>query len=60
MLRWSLIGHITKDGDIAGPKTLEHLVDCVLNFEGEQVSNFRILRSSKNRFGSTDEIGILR
>jgi len=53
-----LIGHITKDGDIAGPKTLEHLVDCVLNFEGEQISNFRILRSSKNRFGSTDEIGI--
>ena len=53
-----LIGHITKDGDIAGPKTLEHLVDCVLNFEGEQVSNFRILRASKNRFGSTDEIGI--
>lgn len=53
-----LIGHITKDGDIAGPKTLEHMVDCVLNFEGEQVSNFRILRAAKNRFGSTDEIGI--
>ncbi|OGK62161.1 DNA repair protein RadA [Candidatus Roizmanbacteria bacterium RIFOXYB2_FULL_38_10] len=53
-----LIGHITKEGDVAGPKTLEHLVDCVLNFEGEQVSSFRILRASKNRFGSTDEIGI--
>lgn len=53
-----LIGHITKEGDIAGPKTLEHLVDCVLSFEGERVSNFRILRATKNRFGSTDEIGI--
>ncbi len=53
-----LIGHITKEGDIAGPKTLEHLVDCVLSFEGERVSNFRVLRATKNRFGSTDEIGI--
>ncbi len=53
-----LIGHITKDGDAAGPKTLEHLVDCVISFEGERVSNFRILRASKNRFGTTDEIGI--
>lgn len=53
-----LIGHITKGGDIAGPKTLEHLVDCVLYFEGEQVSNFRILRSQKNRFGDTAEVGI--
>jgi len=53
-----IVGHITKEGDIAGPKTLEHLVDCVLSFEGERVSNFRILRASKNRFGSTDEIGI--
>lgn len=53
-----LIGHITKEGDIAGPKTLEHLVDCVLSFEGERISNFRILRATKNRFGSTDEIGI--
>ena len=53
-----LVGHITKVGDVAGPKTLEHLVDCVLNFEGEQVSNFRILRAAKNRFGATDEIGI--
>ena len=53
-----LIGHITKGGEIAGPKSLEHLVDCVLNFEGEKVSNFRLLRSTKNRFGATDEIGI--
>lgn len=53
-----LIGHITKEGDIAGPKTLEHMVDCVLNFEGEKVSNFRVLRSMKNRYGSIDEIGI--
>lgn len=53
-----LIGHITKVGDIAGPKTLEHFVDCVLELEGEKISNFRLLRASKNRFGSTDEIGI--
>lgn len=53
-----IIGHITKVGEIAGPKTLEHLVDCVLGFEGEKVSNFRILRAAKNRFGTTDEIGI--
>ncbi len=53
-----LIGHITKEGEIAGPKTLEHFVDCVLNFEGERLSNFRLLRASKNRFGPTDEIGI--
>lgn len=53
-----LIGHITKEGEIAGPKTLEHFVDCVLELEGEKISNFRLLRASKNRFGSTDEIGI--
>ena len=53
-----LIGHINKVGDVAGPKTLEHFVDCVLDLEGEKVSNFRLLRASKNRFGSTDEIGI--
>ena len=53
-----MIGHITKEGDVAGPKTLEHFVDCVLELEGEKISNFRLLRSSKNRFGSTDEIGI--
>lgn len=53
-----VIGHITKEGEIAGPKTLEHLVDCVLSLEGERFSNFRILRSLKNRFGPTDEVGI--
>lgn len=53
-----LIGHVTKDGDIAGPKIVEHMVDTVLTFEGEKVSHFRILRATKNRFGSTDEIGI--
>lgn len=53
-----IVGHITKGGEIAGPKSLEHMVDCVLGFEGEKVSNFRILRASKNRFGPTDEIGI--
>jgi len=55
-----LIGHITKDGDIAGPKTLEHAVDCVLNFEGEKISQYRILRTTKNRFGGVDEIGIFQ
>lgn len=53
-----LIGHITKDGSIAGPKVLEHMVDVVLQFEGDRNHLFRILRSSKNRFGSTAEIGI--
>ncbi len=53
-----IVGHITKDGDIAGPKTLEHLVDCVLYLEGEPQSSFRILRAHKNRFGATDEVGI--
>ncbi len=53
-----LIGHVNKDGAIAGPKVLEHMVDCVLYFEGEQNQNYRILRAAKNRFGSTNEIGI--
>lgn len=53
-----LIGHITKDGDISGPKTLEHLVDVVLFMEGDAYETFRILRTNKNRFGATDEIGI--
>ena len=53
-----LIGHITKDGNIAGPKILEHMVDTVLNFEGDRHYGFRILRSVKNRFGSTSELGI--
>jgi len=55
-----LIGHITKEGSIAGPKILEHLVDVVLYFEGDRFSNLRILRSIKNRFGSTEEIGVFR
>ena len=53
-----IVGHVTKEGTIAGPKTLEHLVDVVLNLEGEPSNNFRILRTSKNRFGPTDEVGI--
>lgn len=53
-----IIGHITKEGDIAGPKTLEHFVDAVLQFEGEKISNYRLIRALKNRFGGTDEIGI--
>jgi len=53
-----LIGHITKDGQIAGPKVLEHMVDCVLQFEGDRNHVYRLVRSSKNRFGSTSEIGI--
>ena len=53
-----LIGHITKEGSIAGPKVLEHIVDCVLQFEGDRQHMYRILRGIKNRFGSTSEIGI--
>lgn len=53
-----LIGHITKDGTIAGPKVLEHMVDCVLQFEGDMNHVYRILRATKNRFGSTSEVGI--
>jgi len=53
-----LVGHVTKDGSIAGPRTLEHLVDAVLNIEGERFAALRLLRASKNRFGSTDEIGV--
>jgi DNA repair protein RadA/Sms len=53
-----LVGHVTKDGQIAGPKAVEHLVDAVLYFEGERAHQFRILRSVKNRFGATDEIGV--
>lgn len=53
-----LIGHITKDGNIAGPKILEHMVDTVLQFEGDRNHVFRILRANKNRFGSTHELGI--
>lgn len=53
-----LVGHVTKDGSIAGPRVLEHMVDCVLYFEGEGHLTYRILRSVKNRFGSTNEIGV--
>ena len=53
-----LVGHVTKEGSIAGPKILEHMVDCVLYFEGEQHRSYRIIRSVKNRFGSTNEIGV--
>ena len=53
-----LIGHITKEGSIAGPKLLEHIVDAVLQFEGDRHYTYRILRTLKNRFGSTDELGI--
>lgn len=53
-----VVGHINKEGNIAGPKVLEHMVDCVLYFEGERSTSFRILRAGKNRFGSTNEIGV--
>src|SRR5690606_16094917 len=53
-----LIGHITKDGTIAGPKVLEHMVDTVLQFEGDRHLSYRILRATKNRFGSSNELGI--
>ena len=53
-----VVGHINKEGSIAGPKVLEHMVDCELFFEGEHASSYRILRAAKNRFGSTNEIGV--
>lgn len=53
-----LVGHVTKDGSIAGPKTLEHLVDAVLTLEGERYAAIRLLRATKNRFGSTEEVGV--
>ena len=53
-----IVGHVNKEGSIAGPKVLEHMVDCVLYFEGERNTSFRILRAAKNRFGSTNEIGV--
>lgn len=52
-----LVGHVTKDGNVAGPRVLEHLVDVVLNFEGDRQSSLRMLRGMKNRFGATDEVG---
>lgn len=53
-----VVGHVNKEGAIAGPKVLEHMVDCVLYFEGDRSTSYRILRSAKNRFGSTNEIGV--
>jgi DNA repair protein RadA/Sms len=55
-----LVGHVTKAGYLAGPRVLEHVVDCVLYFEGERYHSFRILRAIKNRFGSTNEIGVFQ
>ncbi len=55
-----VVGHVTKGGGIAGPKTLEHIVDTVLYFEGEGSLDHRVLRATKNRFGSVDEIGVFR
>src|SRR5262249_56170927 len=54
----ALVGHVTKDGQIAGPKVIEHMVDTVLYFEGLSGHQFRVLRAVKNRFGPTDEIGV--
>jgi DNA repair protein RadA/Sms len=53
-----LVGHVTKDGAVAGPRVLEHLVDCVLQFEGDRYREHRVLRAAKNRFGSTNELGV--
>src|SRR5207237_9722374 len=53
-----LVGHVTKDGAIAGPKVLEHMVDTVLYLEGERFNQYRLLRSTKNRFGPTEEVGV--
>ena len=53
-----LVGHVTKEGALAGPRVLEHLVDCVLQFEGERERTYRTLRALKNRFGSTNEVGV--
>jgi len=66
LMRWAkgsgvpvfLVGHVTKEGDIAGPRLLEHIVDVVLYLEGERFSNYRLLRGVKNRFGSVDEVGV--
>ncbi|HLB27539.1 MAG TPA: DNA repair protein RadA [Dehalococcoidia bacterium] len=66
LMRWSkvsgvpafIVGHVTKEGDIAGPRLLEHIVDVVLYLEGERFSSYRLLRSVKNRFGSIDEVGV--
>src|SRR6185369_18066857 len=53
-----LVGHVTKEGTLAGPRVMEHLVDCVLQFEGERERTYRTVRAMKNRFGSTNEVGV--
>ena len=53
-----IVGHVTKDGNIAGPKVLEHMVDSVMYFEGDKYKSYRILRCMKNRFGTTNEVGL--
>ena len=53
-----IVGHVTKEGNVAGPRVLEHMVDTVLYFEGDRHASYRILRAVKNRFGSTNEIGV--
>src|SRR5262249_14888629 len=53
-----LVGHVTKDGAVAGPRVLEHMVDAVLYLEGERYQHYRVLRAAKNRFGSTHELGV--
>src|SRR6185503_17719674 len=66
LMRWAktsnvpmfLVGHVTKEGAIAGPRVLEHIVDVVLYLEGERFHQYRLLRGAKNRFGSTDEVGV--
>lgn len=55
-----IIGHVTKEGDVAGPRVLEHMVDAVIQFEGDKQATYRLLRASKNRFGATGEIGVFR
>jgi DNA repair protein RadA/Sms len=55
-----MVGHVTKDGGLAGPRLLEHLVDCVLSFEGDRYQDLRVLRAVKNRYGSTSELGLFR
>ena len=55
-----IVSHVNKDGAIAGPKVMEHIVDCVLYFEGDRNTSYRILRCIKNRYGSTNEIGVLK
>ena len=53
-----LVGHVTKDGSLAGPRVLEHMVDTVLSFEGDRQHEYRLLRAMKNRFGSINELGV--